>query len=314
MSGANASPVGRSDKKMSGANASPIGRSDKKITKTSRRFAVVSLVCLLAGCQQFSNEPADIQIMRESRPIAGAKELAVDVKYDVGQLEITRTSDDDLFSFDLQYDNKRYDPKFTFDAGDRASMHLDMNSRHGLNPGRSGDNDLTLRFTDKVPLDLNLATGVSESRLEMTGLQIRRMRLRGGVGKTEVTFDKPSGLAMNSLDVESGIGELTIHGLGNAQVSQIDLKGGVGHTELDFTGDIGMTHTNASIKVGVGEIRLTIPRDADVDIEAEGSFLSNISAPSFEHQGRNYTHHGESGAKIHIRVESGVGGVEVELI
>ena len=57
-----------------------------------------------------------------------------------------------------------------------------------------------------------------------------------------------------------------------------------------------------------------IPRDADVDIEAEGSFLSNISAPSFERNGRNYTHHGEGGAKIHINVKSGVGGIEVELI
>jgi NADH:ubiquinone oxidoreductase subunit C len=32
MSGANASPIGRSDQKMSGANASPIGRSDQKMT------------------------------------------------------------------------------------------------------------------------------------------------------------------------------------------------------------------------------------------------------------------------------------------
>src|SRR5213596_1519382 len=31
MSGANASPIGRSDKEMSGANASPIGRSDKEM-------------------------------------------------------------------------------------------------------------------------------------------------------------------------------------------------------------------------------------------------------------------------------------------
>jgi hypothetical protein len=114
--------------------------------------------------------------------------------------------------------------------------------------------------------------------------------------------------------VESGVGELIIHGLGHARVGQIDLKGGVGHTELDFTGDLGMARTDATIKVGVGEIRLTIPRDADVEIEAEGSFLSNISAPSFDHQGRNYTHHGNGGAKIHIKVQSGVGGVEVELI
>src|SRR5262249_30204550 len=157
--------------------------------------------------------------------------------------------------------------------------------RPGFNPGRGKDNDLTVRLTDKVPLDLNLTAGVSESRLDMGGLKIRRMRLRGGVGKTEVTFDKPSGQTMNSLDVESGVGELVIHGLGNAQVERLDLKGGVGHTEVDFTGDLGSSRTNATVTVGVGAVRLRIPRDADVEIEAQGSFLSNISAPSFDRNG-----------------------------
>ena len=72
--------------------------------------------------------------------------------------------------------------------------------------------------------------------------------------------------------------------------------------------------TEAKIKVGVGAVRVTVPRDADVEIEAGGSFLSNISAPSFEHNGRNYTHRGGGTSKIRIRIESGVGGVELETI
>jgi hypothetical protein len=258
--------------------------------------------------------PVDIQVLRESRPVGDAQEFSVDLKYDVGQLDVLRASDDNLFSFDLQYDRYRYDPKFTFEGGDRASMRLDTNSRHGFGPGGSRDNDLMLRLTDKIPIDLNLSAGVSESRLELTGLKIRRMHLRGGVGKTEVMFDRPSGQAMTSFDVESGVGELIIHGLGNAQVAQLELQGGVGHTELDFTGELGASQTEARIKVGVGAIRLTIPRDADVEIEAEGSFLSNISAPGFEHSGRNYTHRGGGEVRIRIHVESGVGSIEVELI
>ena len=92
-----------------------------------------------------------------------------------------------------------------------------------------------------------------------------------------------------------------------------ELKGGIGHTELDLTGELGTSSPDVRISVGVGEIKLSIPRDADVTIEAEGSFLSNISAPSFEKDGRTYTHRGE-GARIHINVKSGVGSVEVELI
>jgi N-terminal domain of toast_rack, DUF2154 len=278
---------------------------------------LAALVCIvmpfLTACDAVEG-PADIQMLRESRPIGNAKELAVDLKYDVGQLEIMRTSDDNLFSFDLQYDRRRYEPRFTFNEDDHSSMHLEVESQRGFGSPHGRDNDLTLLLTDKVPLDLNLVAGVSESRLELSGLKVRRMRLRGGVGKTEVTFEKPSGQVMDSLDVESGVGELIIHGLGNAQVEQVDLKGGVGHTELDFTGDLGTSRMEARIKVGVGAVRLTVPRDADVEIEAEGSFLSNISAPSFDRNGHIYAHHGDGGAKIRIHVQSGVGGVEVELI
>jgi hypothetical protein len=194
-------------------------------------------------------------------------------------------------------------------------MRLEMTGRSGVGIGGSqSDNDLTLRLSDKIPLGLDVTTGVSESHLEMSSLQVRRLHLRGGVGKTDVTFDKPPAEPMQSLDVESGVGELVIRGLGNTRVGHVDLKGGVGRTELDFTGDLGTATSDATVKVGVGAIRLIIPRDADVEIDGEGSFLSNISAPSFDHHDRTYTHQGGGGSHIRIRVQSGIGGVEVELI
>ena len=277
--------------------------------------AMFGLTGLIAGCGPMISEPPDMQSMRETRPMGSVKDFNVDLKYDVGNLEISKITDANLFSFDLQYDKRRYDPSFRFDEGDHASMHLDMNHRNeiGIGSGRN-DNDLTVRLTDKVPLNLDITTGVSESNLDMSSLQIRRLHLRGGVGKTDVTFDKGSPEPMQSLDVESGVGELIIHGLGNTRVEHMDLKGGVGHTEIDFTGELGMTRCDATIKVGVGSVRLIIPRDADVDIDSQGSFLSNVSAPGFEHRDHTYTHNGNGGAHIHIRVESGIGGVEVELI
>jgi hypothetical protein len=277
---------------------------------------LVVLMLSLSGCiTNIDTQPAEIEVLRESRPIGGTKELAVSVKFDVGQFEITKATGDDLFSFDLQYDKRRYEPKFNFDSGDHASLRLEMNSRDGFNPPRNRENELTLRLSDKLPIDLDITAGVSESNLDMTGLQLRRIHLHGGVGKTEMTFDTPSAERLRSLDVESGVGELVIHGLGNAQVENFNLQGGIGRTELDFTGDLGMTSSDATIKVGVGEVRLTIPREAGVEIEAQGSFLSNISAPSFEQNGHTYKHRGEDGAaKIRIRVESGVGAVNVELI
>lgn len=273
----------------------------------------------LTGCYvDLDNDPPDMQVLRESRPLETTKELKVDLKYDIGNLEVTKTAvekDDNLFDLDVQYDRRRFDPRFSFDSGDQASLRLDMNSRGGgLHTGRGRNNDLTLRLSDKVQLDLQISTGVSESHLDMTDLQVARMRLQGGVGKTEVSFDRPSSVAMESFEMESGIGELIIRGLGNTRVGRIKLQGGIGRTELDFTGELGATITDCTIEVGVGHVRIILPREADVEIQGEGSFLSNINAPSFDRNGRTYTHRGDGGAKIRIRVESGVGGVNVDLI
>lgn len=277
----------------------------------------LSLIFVFAvACHSIIDEPPDYEVMREARPVGTTKELEVEIKYSVGTLEITKASNEDLFSFDLEHDRNRTTTKFDFSEGERASMLLDVDTRasFGSNMGRR-DNNLTLRLSEKVPMTLDISSGVAESSLDLTGMTIRRMRLRGGVGKTDVSFDKPVSEALTSLEVESGVGELIIRGLGNARVERLDLRGGVGRTELDYTGGFGMGRSDSTIKVGVGQIHLILPRDADIEIQGEGSFLSNISAPSFERNGRTYTHRGsDNGSKISIRVESGVGGVKVELI
>jgi hypothetical protein len=277
-------------------------------------FIFAGFAIFTASCDSIIDEPPDYQVLRESRPVGSAKEMAVMLRYDVGMLQISKSSGADLFSFDLEYDRRRTSPSLDFEAGDRAELRLEIETRHSLPAGRR-DSDLSLRLSDKVPLDLDIRTGVSESHLDMTGLLVRRMRLRGGVGKTDVSFDEQMSEPVKSVEVESGVGELIIRGLGNARVERLQLTGGVGRTELDYTGDLGTTHSESTIKVGVGQIRLLLPRDANIEIRADGSFLSNINAPSFERNGRTYTHRGASdGSKINILVESGVGGVTVELI
>jgi hypothetical protein len=152
--------------------------------------------------------------------------------------------------------------------------------------------------------------------MDMTDLQVKQFRLHGGVGRTEVSFDHPVKEPLTNFEVESGVGNLTIRGLGNARVERLRVNGGVGRTEIDFSGDLKDTRPDTEINVGVGQVRLLLPREAGITIEAEGSFLSNISAPSFDKDGHTYTHKGADNTsnKILIRVRSGVGGVTVELI
>jgi hypothetical protein len=274
------------------------------------------LVLTLASCANFDAGPPDMQTMKESRPVGNTKELSVRLNYDVGSLEVRSNHGSDLFSFNLDYDARRSNPRFDFSEGDRATLNLSTNSSRSFHSGNRRESDLNLQLNDATPLDLDFSTGVSDSHLDMTDLQIQRFRLRGGVGRTDVSFDHPVKAPMTDFDVESGVGNLTIRGIGNARVERLRVNGGVGRTELDFTGELKDTHPDTEINVGVGQVRLLLPREAGITIEAEGSFLSNISAPSFDKSEHTYTHRGADNAtnKIFIRVRSGVGGVTVELM
>ena len=280
-------------------------------------LVVAAALLLTAACHEMvDNTPADYQTMKEVRPVGNTRQLDVRLQYDVGALEIRSGNGDDLFSLNLDYDANRTKPKFDFnESGDRATMRLTMDGNHiGFNNSKRA-NDLTLTFNDKVPLDLDLTAGVSDSHLDMTDLDLKRFHLRGGVGKTEVSFDRPTETSMSSFEVECGVGNLIIRGLGNARAEQLKVTGGVGRTDLDFTGDLQNTQIDSEISVGVGQVRLVLPREVGVRIEADGSFLSNISAPGFEKDGNTYTRRGsDNSTKIVIRVRSGVGGVTVELI
>jgi hypothetical protein len=281
-----------------------------------RLFLLLVLSATMGACNVIeSDAPPNFVSLRESRPVNQTKELEVRLKYDVGSLEVARNGGEDLFSLDLEYDDRRSVPRFDFREGERASLDLQVEPRNHINSGKQ-NNDLTLKLKDNIPLELDIATGVSDGHLDLTSLDIRRFHLRGGVGKTEVTFDKPAEQPLRNFDVESGVGSLTIRGLGNARVERLDVKGGVGRTELDFTGESNSARMESEISVGVGAIRLLLPRDAGIEIQADGGFLSNISAPSFDKEGRMYIHRASDGAatRIFIRVRSGVGGVTVELI
>lgn len=280
------------------------------------RLNFVLLSLALCSCNNIiDNTPPDYQTLKESRPTGSTKELLVKLRYDVGSLEVRSDHGEDLFSVNLDYDAHRSKPRFDFREGDRATLDLSMEHQSSFGNNRRA-NDLTLRLSDAIPINLDLTTGVSDSHMDMTNLQIMEFRLRGGVGRTEVSFDKPVQNPMSRFEVESGVGNLIVRGLGNARAEHLKVDGGVGRTELDFTGDLKDTRIETEINVGVGQVRLLVPRESGVTIEAEGSFLSNISAPSFDKDGKTYTHRGSDGGstKIYIRVRSGVGGVTVELI
>jgi hypothetical protein len=112
------------------------------------------------------------------------------------------------------------------------------------------------------------------------------------------------------IDIGVGGGDLA---LGDLNLSKLSLDVGVGGANVDLTGD-WRANLEASIKGGVGGLKVTLPRNVGVRVEAE-SGLGAVGAPGFNRDGDMYTNdaYGSSDVTLDIKVEVGMGGVELNL-
>ena len=178
-----------------------------------------------------------------------------------------------------------------------------------------GKTRLNLRFSPDTPLVLETETGVSESRLDLTDLQVESVTLESGVGETVLSMLKPNTTTCKRLEVSAGVGALEVIGLGNFGFDDFRFRGGVGATELDFSGDWHKTG-EVSIEVGIGAVEIRLPRDIGAEVRVNKSFLSSVDLPGFEKRGGTwYSNNLDQTSKVvKIRITAGIGGVDFDWI
>lgn len=146
-------------------------------------------------------------------------------------------------------------------------------------------------------------------------LAIKQPSVSGVIPSPELRYEW--GLRFNSdvpmeMKIEMGVGggELA---LGDLNLSELDLNVGVGGVDLSMDGD-WESDLDATIKGGVGGLNITLPRDVGVRVEAE-SGLGGVDAEGFRKEGDIYTNdaYGSSDVTLNLRIEVGVGGVELNL-
>ena len=114
------------------------------------------------------------------------------------------------------------------------------------------------------------------------------------------------------MKIEMGVGggELA---LGDLNLSKLELEVGVGGANISLDGEWELD-LDATIKGGVGGLKITLPRDVGVRVEAK-SGLGGVDAQGFHKEGDVYTNdaYGSSDVTLNLRIEVGVGGVELNL-
>ncbi|MGA2811162.1 MAG: toast rack family protein [Candidatus Acidiferrum sp.] len=110
------------------------------------------------------------------------------------------------------------------------------------------------------------------------------------------------------INLGAGQSNLNLRGL---PVTKLELNIGAGQVNADLTGD-RQQDLDADIEGGVGEAEIRLPRNVGVTVEASGG-IGSIDTHGLKHEGGRYVNdtYGKGGATIRLKVEGGIGHIEL---
>ena len=268
------------------------------------------------ACNFEERGPAEMVSLNKTQPMGKEKSLDANIHFGIGSLEVSGERTPALYSMDLEYDKAHYEPSVEYEiegAGDegRLSIKLESSNKVGLRSERK-TNRMRLGFTDSLPLNLSVNTGVGDARLSLSRLKVARLEMESGVGGSKLSSYDPNPIECQTIRIRNGVGSMDAVGLGNLNFRELDFEGGVGGASLDFTGD-WKQDAQIKIQVGVGGVNLRVPRDLGVKVDAEKHFLSGLHLERFVKRDSHYYSENYDKAKfrVSIRVATGIGGFKI---
>lgn len=231
---------------------------------------VVVLVLTVSGAVPQTMVASAVVVARTeaiSEDLKGNERATVEIRFGTGNLNVNALTEGSSQlirgSVDLSPNeslNKNY-------SGSNGAAHYTLESRGSLviGPVLSTNNQKkwNLGLNRDVPLDLRISSGASQSILDLTGLNVTRFELNGGVG--QVTVKLPVRGSYTG-QIDSGVGQMIImapQGLAarvliESGLGGVDAPGFQKSGKYYTIGNYNTAENRADIKVtaGVGQIVL----------------------------------------------------------
>ncbi len=227
-------------------------------------FIGAGLLVLVAG------SPAAAQHWRTlgaSRQLRDTARVAVRLQYEAGKLDVKAGTGSLLYQTVLKYDAEGAEPVMQFDSASR-SLTLGVRPR-GMTFG--GDDKDTGAFhaelSPRVPMDLTLDVGAAEGDIQLGGLRIADLALRGNASDITVDFASRNTERLRTMSIEIGAAAAKMRHLANSGVERLQASVGVGHLDLDLNGSL-QHDLELTANVGMGAMELHVAPDVGVRVDA----------------------------------------------
>ncbi len=281
----------------------------KQILIAILTLALVSLACdfsvTLPG--GVSVTPGPTQVDEISIPAPDARGVSLTLNFGAGEMKLNPGASDALVSGTATYNVPGFKPEITTEGGAVFIKQGEFQVNGIPNfDGLKNEWDLKLGAT---PMDLFINAGAYGGEFELGGLALTSLTVKDGAADVELRFSQPNQAIMSLLRYETGASNVTLYGLGNANMTSMSFSGGAGNYTLDFNGDLQREAT-ITIESGVSNVTLIIPEGVSARMNVEAG-LSNTSVPSgWSKSGNTYTQEG-TGPMLTFVVKMGAGNLNI---
>lgn len=222
---------------------------------------------LLSGC--FSVFPSK---MREEAILVEkdkAKALEVDIELGVGEMNVSSGAKE-WVEGKADYNIKKLAPHVSYDKhGDTGEIEIKHKSSTKLGLSKI-KNTWAIQLNDDIPMDLSVETGAAIANLDLQGLQLEQLDIEAGVGDLTVNLggDWKKSFTTN---IETGVGQTTVilpskvgvkltteKGIGSSNVEGLVSKGnGVYVNDAYEKADVVL---EINSELGVGDITFKLDK------------------------------------------------------
>jgi hypothetical protein len=231
------------------------------------------------------------ELMIENPSIEIDDALVVNATIEVSFGDITLTGGaTKLMEGEFRYSSHEWKPLISYQVKNMVGefkVEIPANINFSLFSFRDKSHKTLISLNDLVPMNLFFKVGASKSQLNL------------------------SSMALETLTMEAGVGEVVIDLKGNTSLSRLKVKTGVGEATIDLRGN-WKQDIDSKIISGLGEVTIFLPQNIGVRVETKRG-LGAIDASNLTVNGNIYTNqqYGKTSPTLNIYLESGIGKINL---
>ena len=246
------------------------------------------------------------------------KDLDVSISYGLGELTIGPSDQKNVIEGSITYDKRRITPKIKMESVSSSGV-LSIKTKKDKDKDpckyrlKDFENELEFYFPPQIKTDLFLDFGVGDAEIDLTNIAITKLNINCGLSDVEIEINERNKVICKSVSIENGLGDLEVEGLGNLAAEEIDINIGLGSADIDLSGE-RIYDTDINVDVGLGSLDMVLPKNANIEIFVDASFLSSVDIYGLKQKKNKYwvTPNWDSdNPTISMDVNVGMGSVDI---